>query len=67
MASYSQESEFRKAMESDQTEAADQPAMMGGEMRCPMCGASADKIVQAAQPSAPPEAGGMMGGMGEMK
>ena len=65
MASYSQESEFRKAMESDQTAAADQPAMMqaGGEMRCPMCGASADKIVQAAQGPPPDNSGGMMGGM----
>ena len=48
------ERQFREALETPDVETASDPAMMApegdGDMRCPCCGASAMKIVQASQP-----------------
>ena len=52
---------FREAL--GEPEPASEPAMMddGGDMRCPMCGASAKKIQDAAGGGEPPMDDGMMG------
>jgi len=61
MPSFSQEKDFRAAMEAPEPDAAAESEAPAGDVTCPMCGASATKIAAAA--GGPPMMGGMMGGM----
>lgn len=66
----SMEQQFKDAMmadadaASDPTEVTKDEPDQGGDAVCPMCGASAMKIVQATQGGGGGMSGGMSGGMG---